>query len=124
MNVIDLLDDLTHPQPCCLECLTSRLDVDNPRLLQIIITVIIIILMKRGLFHVLICTNTDLLHSVPAALNDHAEANTGNRHLDPLLAGSGKPVLAGSGKLVIIDLLLALDVGRCRPGLKRTFIRM
>ena len=74
-----------------------------------------------------IITNTDLLHGVPAALNDHAEAEAGHRHLDPLLAGRGKPVLAGSGKLVtMVNLLLALDVGprRRRPVLKRTFIRM
>ena len=72
-------------------------------------------------------TTTDLLHGVPAALDDHAEAEAGHRHLDPLLAGRGKPVLAGSGKFVnTIELLLALDVGPRRrgPWLKCTFIRM
>ena len=49
-------------------------------------------------------TSTDLLHGVPAALYDHAEAEAGHHDLDPVLA-----LAAGN---------------RRRPRLKRTFIKM
>ena len=89
------MDDLTYPQPRSLESLTAGLDVDNSRLLGIIIIIIIIIII------------TDLLHGVPAALYDHSQAEARHHHLDPLLALTAGPWAPGR-----------------RSRLKRTFIKM